>query len=184
MKMVRVALLGSGSSSGANKPEFGLIKLPKTIVWRDIEINLSESLVNSIDNMEPNVMVKAMLEFSSKALILGRRVESLYQRELKEGSRSMVEELKEELTGQANKHAEEKTAWKKEREEWLEEKKRLGTWKVRCLEYEKKLNAKITNLKTNYDELKEKHDDMESELDDLKGHIIQEHINGFRKGLR
>ncbi|QCD79228.1 hypothetical protein DEO72_LG1g2867 [Vigna unguiculata] len=34
----------------------------------------SETLVNSIDNMESNAMVKAMVEFSSKALILARRV--------------------------------------------------------------------------------------------------------------
>jgi len=33
----------------------------------------------------------------------------------------------EELQGPGDKHAEEKAAWEKEREEWLEEKKRLGT---------------------------------------------------------
>ncbi|QCE11332.1 hypothetical protein DEO72_LG10g2565 [Vigna unguiculata] len=94
------------------KPEVELIELPKTIVRHDIDINLSESLVNYIDNMEPNAMVKAMLEFNSKALILGRKVGSLYQRELKEGNRSKVEELQ----GQVDKHAEEKAAWEKERE--------------------------------------------------------------------
>ena len=74
MKKVRAALLGPGSSSGAMKPEAGLIEFPETTVRKDIEINLSETLVNSIDNMEPYAMVKAMVEFSSKALILGRRV--------------------------------------------------------------------------------------------------------------
>jgi len=72
-------------------------------------------------------MVKAMLEFSRKALILGRRVGSLYQRELKEGGQSKVEELKEEFKVQVDKHVEEKAAWKKENEEWLEERKRLGS---------------------------------------------------------
>jgi len=47
--------------------------------------------------MELNALVKAMVEFSSKALILGCIVGSLYQRELKEVSRSRVEELTEEL---------------------------------------------------------------------------------------
>jgi len=108
----------------------------------------------------------------------------LYQRELKEGSRSRVEELKEELKGQADKHTEEKATCKKEREEWLEEKKRLGSWRVRCLDSEKKLNAKLANLETDFDELKEKHDGLERKLEDLKGQIIQEHINGFQKGLR
>jgi len=98
--------------------------LPETTVRRDIEINLAESLVNSIDNIEPNAIVMAVLEFSSKALILRRRVGNLYQRELKEGSRSKVEELEEELKVQADKHAKEKVAWKKEKEEWLEERKR------------------------------------------------------------
>jgi len=95
-----------------------------------------------------------------------------------------VEELKEELKGQTDKHAEEKAAWKKERKEWLEEKKKLRSWRVRCLDSEKKLNVKFVDLETDYDELKEKHDGLESELKDLKGQIIQEHINGFQKGLR
>jgi len=38
-------------------------------------------------------MVKAMLEFSSKALIMGHRVGSMLQRELKDGSQSKVDEL-------------------------------------------------------------------------------------------
>ena len=112
MKKVRATLLRQGSSSGEKGPEAGLIELLETFVCHDIEINLSETLVNSIDNMEPNALVKAMVEFSSKVLILGRRVGSLYQKELKEGSRTRVEFM-EELKIQADKHAEEKTAWKK-----------------------------------------------------------------------
>jgi len=142
---------------------------------KDIEINLSETLVNSIDNMESNAMVKAMVEFSSKALILGRRVGSILQRELKDRSRSKVDELQSPV----DKHVEEKAAWEKERKEWLEEKKRLGTWKVRYLDSEKKLKGRVANLGADYDELEEKHDGLEVELKDLKGCIIQEHINGF-----
>ena len=36
--------------------------------------------------------------------------------------------------------------------------KRLGSWKVRCLDSEKKLNEKIFEMETDYDELKEKND--------------------------
>jgi len=60
----------------------------------------------------------------------------------------------------------------------------MGSWRVRCLDSEKKLNEKITDLTNDYDELKEKHDGLESELEDRKGHIIQEQINGFHKGLQ
>jgi len=59
----------------------------------------------------------------------------------------------------------------------------LGTWKVRCLDSESKLNKRITDLEADYDELKEKYEGAEVELDDLKGCIIQEHINEFQKGL-
>ena len=62
--------------------------------------------------------------------------------------------------------------------------KQLASWKVKCLDSEKKLNGKISDMETNYDELKEKNDGLESELEDLKGHIIQEHINEFQKDLR
>ena len=53
-----------------------------------------------------------------------------------------------------------------------------------CLEFEKKLKERIVDLEADYDELKEKRGGLEIELEDLKGYIIQEHINGFQKGLR
>ena len=40
---------------------------------------------------------------------------------------------------------------------------------MRCLDSEKKLNANIANLETDFDELKEKHDGLESKFEDLKG---------------
>jgi len=109
IKRVRATLLGLGSSFGAKKPEASL-ELSETTVRRDIEINLVESLVKSIDNMEPNAMVKVMLEFNNKALIMGRRVGNLLQRKIKEGGRAKVEELREELKVQADKHAKEKVS--------------------------------------------------------------------------
>ena len=60
---------------------------------KDIAINLLDTVINSIDSMEPDHIVRTMVEFGSKALILSRRVGSLYQRELKEGGREKVEEL-------------------------------------------------------------------------------------------
>jgi len=151
-------------------------------IWHrwDIEINMPESLIDSIDNMELNALVKAMVEFSSKTLILSWRVGSLYQRELKEGSRTKVEELQEKV----DKHAEEKEAWKKEKEEWEEERKRLATWRVCCLDLEEKLKGRIVDLEADYGLMKEKHDGLEVEMEDLKSCIIHEHINGFQKGLR
>ncbi|QCD82977.1 hypothetical protein DEO72_LG2g3319 [Vigna unguiculata] len=120
--------------------------------------------------METDHIVRTMGEFGSKALILSRRVGSLYQREVKEGGREKVEELQ----GKVDKFEEERAAWKKERE----------GWKVCCLDSEGKLNKKIEELEEDYDELKDKYDGAIGELDDLKNCIIQEHINGFEKGLR
>ena len=177
---VRATLLGPGSSIGGEDLEARLIELLEPVLRRDIDINVPEELINSINNMEANAFVKAMVEFSSKALILGRWVGSLYQQELKEGNREKLEELQ----GQVDKFAKEKEAWEKEREEWKKDKKRLGPWRVRCLDSEEKLKGRIADLKADYDELKEKHDDLEVELDDLKSCVIQEHINGFQKGLR
>jgi len=137
-----------------------------------------------MDNMEPNAMIKAMLEFNNKALIMGRRVGTLLQREIKEGGKSKVEEIQEELKTQVAKHEEEKTVWEKEREGWAVERKRLGSWKVWCLDSEKNMNGRINDLEADNEVLKEKYVSLESELEDLKGHIIQEHINGFNKGLR
>jgi len=88
------------------------------------------------------------------------------------------------LQGKVDKYAGEKEAWKKEKEEWEEERKRLTTWRVRCLDSEKKLKGRITDLEADYDEVKEKHDGLEVEMEDLKSCIIHEHINGFQKGVR
>ena len=40
-----------------------------------------------------------------------------------------------------DKHAEEKEALKKEKEEWEAERKRLATWKVHCLDSKEKLKG-------------------------------------------
>jgi len=173
LKKVRAVLLGPGSSSGEKGPESGLIELPETSVRKDIDINLPEIVINSIDSMEPDHLVRAMVEFGTMALILSCQVGSLYRQEVKEGGREKVEELQ----GKVDKFAE-------ERESWEEERKRFGTWKVHCLDSEGKLNKRITDLEADYDELKEKYEGAEVELDDLMGCIIQEHINEFQKGLR
>jgi len=94
-------------SSGAKGPEAGLIKLPETTVRKDIEINMSEILINSIDNMELDHLVRTMVEFGSKALILSRWVGSLYRREVKEGNREKLEDLQ----GKVDKFVEERAAW-------------------------------------------------------------------------
>jgi len=107
-------------------------------------------------------------------------VGSLYKREVKEGGRERVEELQRKV----DKLEEEKVALEKAKESWDVERKRLATWRVRCLDSEEKLNKRIRELEEDYDDLKEKYDGAVGELNDLKNSIIQEHINGFEKGLR
>jgi len=186
VKKVRAALLGTGSASGAGSasgekgPESGLIELPEISVRKDISITLPDTIVNSIDNMDAERIVRTMVEFGSKALVLSRRVGSLYRREVKEGGQEKVEELQEKV----DKLEEEKAALEKGKESWEAERKRLATWRVCCLESEEKLNKRIGELEEDYNDLKDKYDGSVGELDDLKNNIIQEHINGFEKGLR
>ena len=179
VKKIRAALLGTasgaGSASGEKLPEAGLIELPEISVRKDISIDLPDTVVNSIDNMEVDHIVRTMVEFGSKALVLSRRVGSLYRREVKEVG---------ELQGKVDKLEEEKAALEKEKEGWEAERKRLATWKVRCLDSEDKLNKRIGELEEDYEDLKDKYDGAVGELDDLKNSVIQEHINGFEKGLR
>jgi len=179
VKKIRAALLGTasgaGSASGEKVPEAGLIELPEISVRKDISIDLPDTVVNSIDNMEVDHIVRTMVELWSKALVLSRRVGSLYRSEVKEVG---------ELQGKVDKLEEEKAALEKEKEGWEAERKRLVTWKVRCLDSEDKLNKRIGELEEDYEDLKDKYDGAVGELDDLKNSVIQEHINGFEKGLR
>ncbi|QCD86640.1 hypothetical protein DEO72_LG3g1164 [Vigna unguiculata] len=70
VKKVRAAVMGAGSASGVKGPEAGLIELLETTVRKDIEINVLESLINSIDNMEPRALVKAMVELATRPCCL------------------------------------------------------------------------------------------------------------------
>ena len=142
MKRVRAALLGTrsasgaGSASGEKGPESGLIKFSKISVRKDIAINLPDTIVNFIDDMDVDHIVRTMVEFGSKALILSHHVGSLYWREVKEGGREKVEELQ----GKVDKLEEEKVALEKAKESWEVERKRLITWRVCCLDSEERLN--------------------------------------------
>ncbi|QCD93788.1 hypothetical protein DEO72_LG5g1864 [Vigna unguiculata] len=61
VKKIRAAILGSasgaGSASGERLPEAGLIELSEISVRKDISINLPDTVVNSIDNMEVDHIV-------------------------------------------------------------------------------------------------------------------------------
>ena len=83
-----------------------------------------------------------------------------------------------------DKLEEEKATSENEKEGWEAKRKRLATWKVRCLDSEDKLNKRIGELEEDYEDLRDKYDGVVGKLDDLKNIIIQEHINGFEKGLR
>jgi len=128
VKKIRAALLGTasgaGSASGEKGPKAELIELPEISVRKDISITLPDIVVNSIDNMDAEHIVRTMVEFGSKALVLSRRVGSLYRREVKEVGN---------LQGKVDKMGEEKAALEKEKEGWEAERKRLATWKVALL---------------------------------------------------
>ncbi|QCE15234.1 hypothetical protein DEO72_LG11g2243 [Vigna unguiculata] len=130
-------------------PEAGLIELSEISVRKDISITLLDTIVNSIDNMNAKHIVRTMVEFGSKALVLSRRVGSLYRREVKEGGWEKVEELQ----GKVDKLEEEKATLEKAKESWEVERKRLATWRVRCLDSEEKLNKRIGELEEDYDDL-------------------------------
>ena len=101
--LLKAALLGQGSSSGPKGPKAGLIELRETTIRKDIEINMTETLINSIDSMESDNLVRTMMEFGSKALILSRRVGTLYRRELKEGNHEELEDLQRKVNKFAKK---------------------------------------------------------------------------------
>jgi len=82
VKKVRAALLKTGSASGAGSTSGE--KGPES-VRKHISITLPDTIVNSIDDMDADYIVRTMVEFGSKALVLSCPVGSLYKREVKEG---------------------------------------------------------------------------------------------------
>ena len=59
-----------GSSNGAKGPEAGLIELLEPAVRKDISINLPEIVINFIDSMESDHLVRTMVEFESPGWIV------------------------------------------------------------------------------------------------------------------
>ncbi|QCD97125.1 hypothetical protein DEO72_LG6g1835 [Vigna unguiculata] len=139
-------------------------RVVESTVRYDIEISLDEVVLSSLDNMELNALVRAMVEFNSKTLILGRRVGSMLQKEVKEGGKAKVEQVSEEMKALQAKYEKEKAVWDKEREELVAEKKRLGSWKVKCMDSEKKIKEKIKDTEVDNDDLNEKYQGLEVEL--------------------
>lgn len=92
IKKLRTELLGPSSSCQSKKPEVRLLDVPKTSVRRDIEINLDEEVMNSLDNMEPNAIIRAIVEFSSKMLEFRRRIGGMLQKELKDWDKAKMAE--------------------------------------------------------------------------------------------
>jgi len=74
IKKLRVELLGPSSSFGSKKLEVRLLERHETNVRRDMKINLDEEVIKPIDNMEPNFVLKELVEFSSKTLMFSRKV--------------------------------------------------------------------------------------------------------------
>jgi len=66
VKKVRAALLGTGLNSGEKGPEAGLIELPEISVRKDISITLLDTIVNSIDNMDAEHIVRTMVELEAR----------------------------------------------------------------------------------------------------------------------
>jgi len=52
-----------------------------------IEISLDEAVLSSLDNMEPNALVRAIVGFNSRALILGQRVGNIVAKGAKRGGK-------------------------------------------------------------------------------------------------
>jgi len=182
IRRVRVELLGLDSSYGIKRHEVELLELPKTIVRWDIEISLDEAILKSLDNMKQNGLVKAMVEFNSKALILSWKVDRLLQKELKEGGRKKWKRWSKNLPIPLMRRR--RQLGGRRRKNWWPRRKRLSSWKVRCLDFDKKFKEKVKDLEADNEELKEKYQGIEVvELRDLKKCVVKEHINGFHKGL-
>jgi len=88
----------------------------------------------------------------------------MLQKEVKEGGKAKVEQVSEEMKALQAKYEKEKAVWDKEREELVAEKKRLGSWKVKCMDSEKKIKEKIKDTEVDNDDLNEKYQGLEVEL--------------------
>jgi len=72
VKKVRAALLetgsvsGAGSASGEKGPKSGLIELPKISVRKDISITLPDTILNSIDGMDADHLMRTMVELGAR----------------------------------------------------------------------------------------------------------------------
>lgn len=67
-------------------------------------------MVKALEDMESTTAIRAMLEFSSKTLVMGQKVCNIIQKELRNGDKS---KLMEDLSLLQAKYDEDKAAWAK-----------------------------------------------------------------------
>jgi len=78
-------------------------------------MNLDVEVMKSLDNMELNVVIRALVEFTSKTLDFSWKVSGLLHKELKDGDKAKITK---DLPMLQEKYDKDKAAWLEECKHW------------------------------------------------------------------
>ncbi|KAG2395437.1 uncharacterized protein HKW66_Vig0071870 [Vigna angularis] len=175
-----VARLSTEFREGAfdiSELEGPLIRMHKGV---SIELGGHERKV--INDSDPEILFRGLLEFQTRALVLSRRVVHMARKELKGESKM---KLARDLIVERNVREEEHRFWAHEKKKLENEKKllekevqRMKSWKAGCLEAEKKVRKLNAFLKEYVEEV------TKDDLQHLYNFVSNAHRKGFQKGIR
>ncbi|WVZ17038.1 hypothetical protein V8G54_010020 [Vigna mungo] len=113
-RKLKVELLGQASSSGSESKAFDLggLKSSVTVMRKGMKIGLKENELKIMEETELVILIRALLEFHSRSLVLYCKVANLLQKKMVNGKNT---KNVEELASMKKKYDDDKHAWAEEK---------------------------------------------------------------------
>jgi len=172
-----LAKTGGVAPGGSNNPNLGNFEKAKFQMRKGMEIKLTDPEVAIVVAVDPGLIMRALNEYMSRGLVLGRRLSAMMQEDIAAGDKKKLAEELATLKAQVERDQRNSDDEKK-----LEaEVKKL---KVGMSAAEKRLKLKQVEV----DELQAKKsveaEEAADEISGLQQAVYSEHVKGFEKALR
>jgi len=145
---------------------------------KGVAIKLTDPEVALVEAADPGLIMRAWNEYTSRGLVLGRRLSAMLQEEIAAGDKKR---LADELAALKVQVELDQRTWDEEKKKLEAEVKKL---KVGMLAAEKKLKLKQVEVDELQARRKAESEEAADEISGLQQAVYSEHVKGFEKALR
>ena len=173
-----LAKTGGVAPGGTNNPDLGGFEKEKVQMRKGVAIKLTDPEVALVEAADPGLIMRAWNEYTSRGLVLGRRLSAMLQEEIAAGDKK---KLADELAALKVQVELDQRTWDEEKKKLEAEVKKL---KVGMLAAEKKLKLKQVEVDELQARRKAESEEAADEISGLQQAVYTEHVKGFEKALR